>query len=163
MIVELIAAVTVLSIAVLALSAVYEAAIFSVHSAGKRSSAAQLANDQLELYGALPPSSFSLIGLDSTSLTSAQTSDAYYSSDEAALAGAAGTDVTIASCGSSARCLPVQVKTGDDKHSYRVETFIRDVTLSGQTERIVSVVVRDNASGSQVVTFSAGFDAGPRS
>lgn len=160
MIVELIAAVTVLSIAVLALTAVFEAAFFSLHSAGQKAAAAQLANDQLELYGSL---SFSSIALDSSALATAQASDAYYSSDEAALAGATGTDVTLASCGSTAQCTPVQILTGSDHRSYRVETFIRDVTVLYQTERIVTVVVRDSTTGSKVVTFSAGFDQGPRS
>jgi Tfp pilus assembly protein PilV len=160
MLIELMVTVMVISVAVLALTAVYEAAIFSLHAAGKQSAAAQLANDQLELYGSV---AYASIGLDSTALASAKASDAYYASDETALAGATGPDVTIASCGSSARCTPVQSLTGSDRKSYRVETFVRDVTVNGQTERIVTVVVRAASDGSKAVTYSAGFDQGPRS
>ena len=62
-------------------------------------------------------------------------------------------DVTIASCGSSAQCSPVQTLTGADHKSYKVETFIRTPRqpehFDAGSEKIVTVVVRNmSASGS---------------
>ena len=160
-VVELLAAMVVLSIAVLALMASYDQAFFSLHSSARTSSAALLGNNQLELYGSLP---YASIGLDQSTLASVKASDTVYTSDEAGLAGATGTDVTISGCGSSPQCLPVQTLTGSDRRSYRVETFVRDVTHGGTAERVATVIVRDeSASGApEIVTLSTVFDRGPR-
>jgi len=160
--VELLTAMVIVSVAVLALMAAYDQAFFSLHSSAKTSSAALLANNQLELYGALP---YASIGLDASSLASAEASDPYYASDESSLSGATGTDVTISGCGGSPQCLPVQTVTGSDGKTYRLETFVRDVTVSSITERVVTVLARAaSVSGSpQVVTMSTAFDQGVRS
>ena len=166
-IVELIVATVVLTVALLALMASYDEAFVSLHKSARTSSAATLAETQLELYGALP---YASIGLSSSKLTTAKASDAYYSTDEATLT-PTGTDVTNASCDTtSAQCLPVQASVkGSDGKNYRVETFVRDVTqtltVGTTTERVVTVIVRDpNASGTpSVYTVTAAFDQGPRS
>ena len=51
--VELLMAMVIVSVALLALMAAYDQAFFSLHSSAKTSSAALLANNQLELYGSL--------------------------------------------------------------------------------------------------------------
>lgn len=160
--IELTAALAILSIALLALMASYDQAFFSLHSSAKTTSATLVANNQLELYSALP---YASIGLDASTLASVQASDTVYTSDEASLAGAAGTDVTISGCGAAPQCLPVQTVTGSDRQRYRLETFVRDVTISSITERVVTVIVRAaSVSGSpQVVTLTTAFDQGPRS
>jgi Tfp pilus assembly protein PilV len=166
-IVELIVATVVLTVALLALMASYDEAFVSLHKSARTSSAATLAETQLELYGALP---YASIGLSSSKLTTAKASDAYYSTDEATLT-PTGTDVTNASCDTtSAQCLPVQASVkGSDGKNYRVETFVRDVTqtltVGTTTERVVTVIVRDpNTSGTpSVYTVTAAFDQGPRS
>jgi Tfp pilus assembly protein PilV len=166
-IVELIVATVVLTVALLALMASYDEAFVSLHKSARTSSAATLAETQLELYGALP---YASIGLSSSKLTTAKASDAYYSTDEATLS-PTGTDVTNASCDTtSAQCLPVQASVkGSDGKNYRIETFVRDVTqtltVGTTTERVVTVIVRDpNTSGTpSVYTVTAAFDQGPRS
>ena len=164
MLLELIVAVVVLSVALLALMAGYDSAFLSLHKAAQKSSAATLAQNQLELYSAL---SYSAIGLDTTTLSSVKASDSTYTSDEAALDNAASaTDHTISGCGTSTQCLPVQTLTGSDHKAYRVETFVRDVSgvaFSGRSERVVTVLVRDpSATGTPEVTrMSAAYDAGP--
>lgn len=166
-IVELIVATVVLTVALLALMASYDEAFVSLHKSARTSSAATLAETQLELYGALP---YASIGLSSSKLTTAKASDAYYSTDEATLT-PTGTDVTNASCDTtSAQCLPVQASVkGSDGKNYRIETFVRDVTqtltVGTTTERVVTVIVRDpNTSGTpSVYTVTAAFDQGPRS
>lgn len=165
--VEVVIAIFVLSIALLALMASYDQAFFSLHSSAKTSSAGLIANDQLELYASLP---YTSVGLDSSTLASVQASDSTYSTDESALPGS-GTDVTISSCGSSPQCSPVQTIAGSDGHSYKLETFVRSVVNvsnpngTSWSEKVVTVVVRDlSESGSPTVaTMQTAFDPGPPS
>ena len=166
--VELLVAMFVLSVALLALAAGYESAAISVHNANNKTVAAKLAASQIELYQSLKVSS---IGLDQTTLTNVQTSgsgsyDATYVSDEAALT-PTGTDHTILGCGTTPQCLPIQDVTGPENHPYRIETFIRDVTNTGATgtwkERFVTVIVRDRRVSGNPLLFSetSAFDPGP--
>ncbi|MFL5910061.1 MAG: hypothetical protein ACJ768_05765 [Gaiellaceae bacterium] len=195
--IELVAAMVVITIALLALMASYDQAFFSLHSAARKTAAASLAETQLELYGAIyvpaltatsttltsttvtttQSSTFSSIGLSSSLVTTAKASDAFYSTDEAALTPSGTTEVTNASCTTTdAQCKPVQTSvTGSDGKNYRIETFVRDIsqtlTCQGQTttcgtttERDVTVIVRDpNVSGTPLVYEATGaFDIGPR-
>lgn len=164
MLVELLVASVVLSIALMALMAVYDSSFISLHKAAQKTAAATLAQNQLELFSAL---SYDSIGLDSSKLTTAK-SDSTYSSDEASLTPSGGSDRTLTGSCSQTQCLPIQTMTGSDHRSYTVETFIRDVAVDGQgypgrTERLVTVIVRDpSTSGSPIVAQqSAAYDAGP--
>jgi Tfp pilus assembly protein PilV len=162
--IELMAAVLIITVSLLALMAAYDQSFFSIHSSAKTSAAGQLAENQLELYASLP---YSSIGLDSTTLTTTKSTDVNYSSDESALPGT-GSDVTITGCGSSAQCSPVQTMTGSDGKSYKLETFIRALTnnsASTWTEKVVTVVVRDLSTSGfpKVLTIQTGFDHGPSS
>lgn len=178
LLIELIAATVILSVALLALLGAYDEAWFSLRSGAKDSSAGMIANNQLELYASLQ---YSSIGLDATTLTSTKASDTTYVSDEAALPVPANTTASDAttSCGSSPQCLPVQTVKGADGKSYRLETFIRlvtnvstcpgqDATQCGSNpwkEKVVTVIVRDpSKTGSpKVVTLQTAFDQGPSS
>lgn len=166
--VELLVAMFVLAVALLALAAGYESAAISVHNANNKTVAAKLAASQIELYQSLKVSS---IGLDQTTLTNVQTSgsgsyDATYVSDEATLT-PTGTDHTILGCGTTPQCLPIQNVTGPENHPYRIETFIRDVANTGATgtwnERFVTVIVRDGRASGNPLLFSetSAFDPGP--
>src|SRR6266404_8523663 len=151
-IIEFVVAVVVITVALLAIAAGFDAGIISVRAAAKETVAAKLADAQVERYASL---AYTSIGLDATTLTNTQTSgngsyDSVYVSDETALnAAASGTDVSISGCGTTPQCLPVQTVTGTDSKSYKLETFIRDVISFGAwTERIVTVIVRNpNAGG----------------
>jgi len=160
--IELIVAQFILTIALLALIGAYSLGYFAIGSAGQTSSAGLLANNQLELYSALP---YSSIGLDATTLTSVKASDATYSTDESALPSGATGDVTISSCGASAQCLPVQTVTGADHKTYKLETFIRllaNPSIPARGEKVVTVVVRNvTVSGTtKVLTMQTAFDTG---
>jgi type II secretory pathway pseudopilin PulG len=161
-IIELVVAVVVITVALLAIAAGFETAALSVHSASRQTVAAKLANHQIELYESL---AFTSIGLDATTLTSVEASDTVYAADRTALnAARSGTDATIAGCGTASQCLPVQTVTGTDNKSYRLETFVRDVVSFGSwTERFVTVIVRNpNVSGSpEILRLTVGFDKGP--
>jgi type II secretory pathway pseudopilin PulG len=179
--VELIVATVVLSIALLALMAGYDTAFFSVRKANQKSAAAALANAQLELYSSLP---YGSIGLDqaTTNAIGDSTNAAYDSlyATNSILDGESGVrdgvpyhdpdgvvnEVKIPSCGTGANCQPVQTLTGSDGRSYRVETFVRDVTegtsdISFQI-RNVWVIVRDpDASGEpELVSLHTAFNDG---
>ena len=169
-IIELVVAVVVITIALLAIAAGFETGVVSIRAAAKQTVAVKLADAQVERYAAL---AFTSIALDATTLTNTKTSgnpsySSTYVSDETALnAVASGTDVTITTCTGSplpAQCLPVQTVTGTDNKSYTLETFIRDVVSFGAwTERIVTVIVRNpNVSGTpEIYRLTAGFDKGP--
>lgn len=167
MTIELMVAVVLITIALLALMASYDGAFASLHSSGQTSSAGLLAENQLELYASLP---YSSVGLDSTTLTTTQSSDANYSTDEAALpcSNAPCSDVTISGCGTSAQCSPVQTVTGSDHHTYKIETFIRAMTNPSETtwtEKVVTVIVRDETQSGDPNVFEdqTAFDHGPAS
>lgn len=163
--IELVVAMVVITVAVLALMAAYDEGFISLHKSARTNAAATLAETQLELYSSLP---YTGVGLDSTQLATAKASDSTYLSDHNNL-NPTGPDVTISSCGTTANCLPVQSPTGSDGRSYKVETFIQTVTQnapSGSTqERVVTVIVRDpQQSGTPIVyEASAAFDPGPTS
>jgi type II secretory pathway pseudopilin PulG len=178
--VELIAAVAVLTIGLLALVAGYGSAYVAFRQASTKTSANAIAATELELYRAVP---YASLGLDSTQLSNAETTDTVYASDHSSLddpnALTAGTDVSSSSCtpltaafGSSSAtvstCVPIQSVTDGTGHTFRVETFIRDVQDSNSfsvswTERIVTVIIRDpKVSGSPIVLETAtAFDRGP--
>jgi prepilin-type N-terminal cleavage/methylation domain-containing protein len=166
--IELLAAMFILTIALLALMAGYSSAFLSLHSASNKSTAATLADNQLELYSSLP---YDSIGLDQTTLQTTKAGDSLYVADEADLNSTLAdpsdaSDSTIAGCGSTPQCLPVQTVTGTDGRSYRLETFVRDVKASSTwTERVVTVIAHDpNESGDpELVRLTAGFDPGPAS
>ena len=162
LLVELIAAMLILTIALLALIGAYSLGYFAIGSAGKTSSAGLIANNQLELYSSLP---YSSIGLDAATLTTVRSNDANYNTDESALPSGTTGDVSITSCGSTAQCLPVQTVTGADHKTYKVETFIRllaNPNISSRGEKVVTVVIRNlSASGSpKVLTMQTAFDTG---
>ena len=162
--IELMAAIVVITIAVLALMAAYSQSFSSINSSAKTSAAGQLAENQLELYASLP---YASVALDSATLATTKSSDSTYSTDESGLTGT-GSDATISNCGSSAQCSPVQNLTGSNGKSYKVETFIRLVanpSVTTWSEKVVTVIVRDNsASGTpKVLSMQTAFDQGPSS
>jgi type II secretory pathway pseudopilin PulG len=182
MLIEVVASMVILTIALLALMAGYDSAFVSLRKAGTQAAATKLANDQLELYAALP---FAQVGLDQATTQAVGDSgngayDAVYATNDL-LAGdwavdgsgnpvqlPSGTvnDVTISGCGSAPNCLPIQSVTGPDGHRYRIETFVRDRANStgiSWTERDVTVLVRDaQAPGEpELVRLSSAFDRGP--
>lgn len=173
LLVELIAAMVIITVALLALLGAYDESWLSLRAGAKNSSAALIGNNQLELYASLP---YANIGwYSSSTLTTAEAAWPDYSTDEATLnAVASGTDYIGGSCTSTSslpQCQPVQTVTGGDGHTYKLETFIRLIANphapSGTTwnEKVVTVVVRDlSVSGDpKVVTIQTAFDSGPSS
>lgn len=162
--IELMAALVVLTIALLALAAGYDEAFLSLHRSSQKTVAAQLANQQLELYRALP---YASIGLDEATLAAVTSSDSTYAADHASIGAAdpVGTaDTTIAGCGTAPNCLPIRTVVGSDHRDYRIETFIRDapetVTGVSWSERLITVIVQDadTAGLPELLRLTTGFD-----
>jgi prepilin-type N-terminal cleavage/methylation domain-containing protein len=184
--VELLAAMAILSIALTALLAGYGAAFTSIRLASQKTTASQLANSQMELYRALP---YASIGLDDATVsdigddTSSNYNEQY--TDDVALDGAVDTsgvqapsgtvnDVTITNCSTVApaqACQPVQTVTGQDHHSYIVESYVVDTqaesTTTGVswTERIVTIVVlnAEKTGHPELLRITSAFDRLPAS
>ena len=158
MLVELLIAMMVLTVGILALVGAYSAGYTSLNRATSTSSASVLADSQMERYRALQYNAIQL----NTSCGSSCTEDATYTSDSAYNSAAQVTGCTS----TDPSCRPTQTKTGPDGKSYRVDTFIRyscpitTDTLSispltcGTGEplpvKLVSVVVRNTNGGSTV-------------
>lgn len=181
LLIEVVAAIAIISIALLALMAGYDSAFLSLHRSNQQSVAATLANGQLELYRSLP---YASIGLDATTTANVGDStnplydslyatnsilDGTWSTDPVTgdpVQAPSGTvnDVTVSSCGTDPNCLPIQTVTGPDGREYRIETFVRDdVSTSSNirwTTRDVAVIVRDpNTAGDpELLTLESGFD-----
>jgi len=168
--IELLITMVVITIALLALGAGFDAAFLSLHQSARNAAAANLGEQQLEMFAAIP---YASLGLDTTTLATVKSKDTTYVSDDAALS-PSGTDKTL-TCGTSSYCLPVQCTpaatcsypvtlsedpVGSDNRHYKVETFIRSVTETTQ-EIMVTVIVRDpNQTGSPIVyEASSAFDS----
>jgi len=159
--IELLMAMTILNIGILAIVAAFNAGTFAVFRASRTSTASSLADKQMELYRSLPWAS---IGLDSTALGSV---DNTYKCDTT-LGGACpnptSSETTVALCnGSSApQCVPTQSPvSGADRHRYRIDTYITTTTpTGGRAVRVVTVVVRDvnNLTARPYVREASTFD-----
>jgi type IV pilus assembly protein PilV len=121
--VELLIAMIVLTVGILALVAAYTSGYVALNRATRVSSAGVLADSQMERFRAL---SYSNIQLNTTTCgancaDSTYTSDSVYSSTTQ-ITGCSTTDAT---------CLPTQTVTGPDNKSYRLDTYINYSCVSG--------------------------------
>jgi prepilin-type N-terminal cleavage/methylation domain-containing protein len=114
--VELVIAMVVLSIAILALVAAYSSGFTALRRATRVSSARLVADSQMERFRAIQ---YRAIQLNTTCGASC-TEDATYTADTAYSSTAQVTGCTT----TDATCLPTQTKTGPDGASYRLDTYI---------------------------------------
>jgi Tfp pilus assembly protein PilV len=144
--VELLMAMTMLNIGILAVVAAYQTGMFALHRASKISTASALADQQMELYRAI---TYSAIALDSSSLASV---DDTYKCDSAlgsSCPNSTSGETTTTCSGSPLpnECLPSRTTTGADRKPYRVDTYITNTTpTNGRALKVVTVVVRDGRS-----------------
>jgi type II secretory pathway pseudopilin PulG len=144
--VELLMAMVMLNVGILAIVAAFNSGIFALNRASRISTASALADSQMELYRAL---TYSSIALDSTSLGSV---DNTYRCDSAlggSCPNSTSGEVTGTCSGSPVpnECNPSRIVTGADRKSYRVDTYITTTTpASGRSVKLVTVVVRNAAA-----------------
>ena len=122
--VELLIAMMVLTVGILALVAAYSSGYVALNRATRVSSATMIADAQMERFRAL---SYSAIQLDS-SCGATCTEDSTFTGDSAYNSAA---QVTGCMSSTETTCLPTQTKTGPDGRSYRLDTYIEYSCVSG--------------------------------
>ena len=145
--IELLMAMTILNIGILAVVAAFNSGIVTLRRSGMTATASVLADKQMELYRSL---TYGEIALDPSSIpaTTPYTSDTAYSS----------TQVTV-TCTTPlpAQCNASQTTTGPDRRPYRVDTYIVDdhpAGTAGRVVRKVTIVVRDGKNLGKVLARS---------
>jgi Tfp pilus assembly protein PilV len=122
--VELLIAMFVLTVGILALVAAYSSGYLALNRATRVSSATLVANAQMERFRALQ---YSAIQLNTTCGASCA-EDATFTGDTAYNATA---QVTGCASTTESTCLPTQTKTGPDGKSYRLDTYVEYSCVSG--------------------------------
>jgi Tfp pilus assembly protein PilV len=150
--IELLMAMVILNIGILAIVASFNAGIITLNRASRVTTAAVLADQQMELYRAIE---YDSIRLEPTTIpgTAPYTSDPAYSA----------TQITTPSCGSAPypnECNASRQATGADGKLYRVNTYIVQTTpTGGRSVKQVTIVVRDDADQARVyVRQASSFD-----
>jgi Tfp pilus assembly protein PilV len=157
--IELLMAMVMLNIGILAIVAAFNSGIWALNRASRASTAAALADQQMELYRALP---YTSIALDSSTIpgSAPYTADSAYSASQ----------VTATCSGSPLpnECNASRSVVGADRKSYRVDTYIVLSTASttpptptnGRPLKIVTVVVRNgnNLSARPFARIASTFD-----
>ena len=143
--VELLVAMLMLNIGLLAVVAAFSSGIVSLSKASRVTTAALLADQQIEGYRAL---TYAAIRLDTTAVAG---TDLKYRNDPV-LGGDTTSLITDACSGPPDECNPSRLATGADNKSYRVDTYIQLITpTNGQPLKKVTIVVRDGSN--LAVTF----------
>jgi prepilin-type N-terminal cleavage/methylation domain-containing protein len=157
--IELMIALSVLVVGVLATFAVFESSLLHLGRSTKLATASAVGEQEMEQFRAVR---YTAIGLEPTAFTTAAT-NATYIGDGAcggscATAGAAeGQSVTVA----GSVFLPTKTVIGADAKQYRVDTYIRwHLIPGGRTVKNITVVVRATGeAGKTWARLSSSFDA----
>jgi Tfp pilus assembly protein PilE len=143
---ELLMAMVVLNIGILATVGAFNAGIVAMHRSGMIATASVLGDKQMELYRTL---TYGDIALDPSTIpgVSPYTTDPAWASTQ---------DTTTCSAPIPAQCNASQSVTGPDHHTYRVDTYIVDAHPNGSSRVVkqVTVVVRDGQHLSHVLDRS---------
>jgi Tfp pilus assembly protein PilV len=152
--IELLMAMTILNVGILATVAAFNAGIVALRRSGTVSTASVLVDKQMELYRSL---TYGSIALDASSIpaTTPYTSDPAWASSQV---------TTTCSTPLPAECNASQTMTGPDHHSYRIDTYIVDdhpattytppagaPHATTRALRRVTVVVRDGRNTNTVL------------
>jgi type II secretory pathway pseudopilin PulG len=141
--IELLMAMVMLNIGILAVVAAFNSGIFALNRASRITTASALADSQMERFRAL---TYAAIALDTTSLAGV---DNTYKCDSAlggSCPNSTSGEITNTCSGSPLpnECLPSRTVTGADRKNYRVDTYITTSTpTNGRALKVVTVVVRD--------------------
>jgi type II secretory pathway component PulJ len=158
--VELVIALAILNVLILALFATFDAGSLALRRANEVSTAETVADKQMERYRAHLYNSISL----NATLVSAAAGDTVHTGDAAW--GGVGAQHGSASCTVTlAECMPVQTGvTGADSRQYRVDTYVRllptgsaDAPTGAREVKRVTVVVR-RADSKVLARLSSTFD-----
>jgi prepilin-type N-terminal cleavage/methylation domain-containing protein len=160
--VELLIAMTVLAVALLALVAAFSSGALTLQRASQTSTASAIANQQMELYRGLK---YCAIRLDDASVSplppAPYSSDAAYSGTQVLDTGLCGGAAQPCAAGPPPECAASRNVTGPDNRPYRVDTYIVYETPSGGRQlKKVTVVIRDRdkVTAGGLVRTSSKFD-----
>ena len=147
--IELLIAMVLLNIGILAIVASFNAGIFTLNRASRITTAAVLADQQMELFRAIE---YESIRLASATIPAT----AHYTTDSAYSA----TQITAPSCGAGPSypndCTATRQATGADGNLYRVNTYIVPTTpVNGRAMKLVTIVVRDDTDQARVFVRQA--------
>ncbi len=155
--IELLIAMVILNVGILAIVASFNAGIITLNRASRITTAAVLADQQMELYRAI---TYDSIRLASATIPGAPP----YTTDPAYTCSGCSTQITLPSCGPGPsypdECNASRQATGADNKLYRVNTYIVESTpTGGRPLKRVTIVVRDDADQSRVyVRQASSFD-----
>jgi len=170
--IELLIAMVVLNVGLLAIVAAFGSGAVAINRAGKIATAGALADAQMEQYRLL---TYDAIGLDTgAALDATYTTDAACPGNASPCSNTAPGGSNSCSAGSTLRtnfptvCVPIRtVNSGTtpaapDRHSYRVDTYIRTIasTANQRATKIVTIVVRDGTklNGRALAREASTFD-----
>jgi Tfp pilus assembly protein PilV len=172
--VELLIAMVVLNVGLMATVAAFTSGTFAINRASQTATAATLADSQMEIYRGLTYDWITLTASPSPALDSTYTGDAAYTSCSTGGTPSCThlTDTNMGSkcTGSGAvavafpgACKPIQNVTGPDGHPYRVDTFVGAVAGSAgppaqRAHKDIVVVVRDGRTGRVLARQESIFD-----
>jgi Tfp pilus assembly protein PilE len=151
--IELLMAMVILNIGILAIVASFNAGIITLNRASRITTASVLADQQMELFRAIDYESIRLASA-TIPATAPYTTDPAYSS----------TQITAPSCGAGPsypnECAATRQATGADGKPYRINTYIVETTpVNGRPVKQVTIVVRDDADQARVyVRQASSFD-----
>lgn len=139
--IELIMALTLLNIGILATVAALNSGAIALKRASKASTATAIADAHMERFRAI---TYDAISLLDTSVSTADADTSYYG-DSARRAGATMTTAAACTSPSTETCQASQTISGPDHQPYRVDTYIfTEAPLADSRPlKIVTVVVRD--------------------
>ena len=150
--VELLAAMLILAVGLLALFTMLQAGTLAIRRAAITSTTSALADAQMERFRA---ATFDALGLTGAALAG---TDATYSGDGVYRppgSNQPGQAVTVA----SSSFLPTQTLTGADGRTYRVDTYMGwQQVPTGRNVKLLTVVVRDTSTARERVRTVALFD-----
>jgi Tfp pilus assembly protein PilV len=151
--IELLIAMVILNVGLLAIIASFQAGIITLGRASRVTTAAVLADQQMELYRAITHDSIRLAPA-TIPATAPYTTDTAYNA----------TQITTPTCSPSPdyppECNASRTATGADNKSYRIDTYIvQTAPAGGRTLKQVTIVVRDETNLSKTyVRQASSFD-----
>jgi len=151
--IELLMAMVILNIGILAIVASFNAGIITLNRASRITTAAVLADQQMELFRAIDYESIRLASA-TIPATAPYTTDPAYNA----------TQITTPTCGAGPsypnECTATREATGADGKPYRINTYIVETApVNGRTVKQVTIVVRDGVDQARVyVRQASSFD-----
>ena len=154
--IELLIAMVILNVGLLAIIASFQAGIVTLSRASRVTTAAVLADQQMELYRAITYDSIRLAGATIPGV-------APYTTDPAYTCSGCSTQITAPACSGPSypdECNASRTVTGADNKSYLMNIYIRQTApTGGRPVKQVTIVVRDAQNQSRVfVRQASSFD-----